>query len=114
MQSLPNGCLKVLDKDIDDNSNFIIRLNSENIKLPLHVRTKKQGDKILIKNMNNKKKVKEIFIECKLNNNERKVWPIVTDDNDEIIWIPGLKKSNLDVKKSNKYDIIIKYNLKER
>ena len=39
--------------DIENNSNYVIRLNSENIQLPLHVRTKKQGDKMIIKNMTN-------------------------------------------------------------
>jgi len=112
---LPNGnTLEVLGKDIENNSNYVIRLNSENIQLPLHVRTKKQGDKMIIKNMTNAKKIKEIFIECKIDNDSRKEWPIVLDNTGQIIWIPGLKKSNFDVKKNDKYDIIIKYTLKER
>lgn len=112
---LPNGnVIEILDKDINDSSNYIIRLNSNDIELPIHIRTKKTGDKIQVKNMNNLKKVKEIFIENKITNDERNLWPIVTDNLGQIIWIPGLKKSNLDVKKDNKYDIIIKYVLKER
>ena len=39
----------------------------------------------------------------------RNTYPIVTDDDNNIIWIPGIKKSNFDRKKSGKYDIILKY-----
>ena len=34
-------------------------------------------------------------------------YPIVVDSNDEIIWLPGLKKSKFDSKNSGKYDIIL-------
>lgn len=111
--NLPNGNKLIkLDEDNTDTSNYIFRLNSNSVKLPLIVRTRKCGDKMLVKNMNHAKKIKEIFIENKINNNERKSWPIVCDNNGQIIWLPGLKKSNLDVKKSDNYDIIIKYILK--
>jgi len=113
--TLPNGnTLEILNIDNNDTSNFTIRLNSNTIELPLHIRTRQIGDKIHVKNMENLKKVKEIFIENKLSNEERKLTPIVTDNKGQILWIPGIKKSNLDVKKSDNYDIIIKYNLKER
>ena len=110
---LPNGNILLLQPDDNnDTSNYTIRLNSKNIKLPLIIRTRQQGDKMIVKNMTNSKKIKEIFIENKISNNERNSWPIVCDNNGQIIWLPGLKKSNLDVKKSDKYDIIIKYILK--
>lgn len=110
---LPNGNKLLLQKDeTNDTSNYTIRLNSKDIKLPLIVRTRKNGDRMIIKNMKHSKKLKEIFIENKIDNNERNIWPIVCDNDGQIIWLPGLKKSNLDVKKSDKYDIIIKYILK--
>ena len=110
---LPNcNALSLQSEDSDDTSNYTLRLDSEKIKLPLIVRSRKIGDKMIIKNMKNSKKIKEIFIENKINNSERNVWPIVCDNNGQIIWLPGLKKSNLDVKKGDKYDIIIKYILK--
>lgn len=111
---LPNGTLEILSKDIDDTSNYTIRLNSEDLKLPLYVRNKKDGDKMIVKNMTNHKKVKDIFIENKISLHDRRIWPIVIDSEGKIIWIPGLKKSEFDIKKTNKYDIIIKYDLKER
>ena len=88
-------------------NNNVIYLNSEDIKLPLKVRTRIDG--IRIKNMNHYKKVKDIFINEKISKSNRDSYPIVVDSNNEIIWIPGLKKSYLDRQKSKKYDIIVEY-----
>ena len=92
-----------------EKSNFVIRLNSEEIKLPLIIRNKKLGDKIKIKNLFGTKKVKDVFINSKIDLKERKVYPIVVDSNDTVLWIPGLKKSIFDKEINEKYDIIIKY-----
>ncbi|HHX33273.1 MAG TPA: tRNA lysidine(34) synthetase TilS [Mollicutes bacterium] len=112
--NINNNIFKYLKEDINDNSNFIIRLNSKDIKLPLKVRTRKNGDRISVKNLKGTKKVKEIFIENKINLENRNKYPLVVDDNDTIIWIPGLKKSEFDKQKPETYDIIIKYEKKEK
>jgi len=107
--NLPNG--KVIEKvDIQEsNSNFYCRLNKEDIVLPLHVRTRRSGDKIIVKGMNKEKKVKDIFINSKIPIKDRDLWPIVVDSKDKIVWIPGLKKSQFDVEKNKKCDILLKY-----
>ena len=38
-------------KNTESNSNYYIRLNSKEITLPLYVRTRKEGDKMFVKNM---------------------------------------------------------------
>ena len=38
---------------------------------------------------------------------KRKIYPIVTDANDNILWIPNLKKSKYNVKNNEFYDIIL-------
>ena len=106
---LPNNHTIKVIKDIEDTSNYIIKLNTKEIKLPLHIRTKKQGDKIKIKGLNGSKKLKDIFINEKIPKQKRLSYPILTDDNDNILWIPGLKKSEFDKSKTKNYDIIIKY-----
>ena len=106
---LPNGKVIEIDNTTNDTSNFVIHLNSNDIKFPLHVRCKKNGDFMYIKNMNGKKNISDIFTDAKILKEERNDYPIVTDDNDVIIWIPGVKKSDLDRKKDGKYDIILKY-----
>lgn len=95
--------------DTDNNSNFICRLDSSEICLPLIVRNKRTGDKMIVKGLNGTKKIKDIFIDCKVPACERDSWPIVTDSKNCIVWLPGLKKSQFDKKISQKYDIIIKY-----
>ncbi|MBM7704898.1 tRNA lysidine(34) synthetase TilS [Metabacillus iocasae] len=59
----------------------------------LIVRTRHQGDKMTIKGMNGRKKVKDIFIDNKVPLSARDIWPVVEDGSGEIIWLPGLKKS---------------------
>ena len=64
---------------------------------------------IEIKNLNGSKKVSDILTNEKIKYTLRKTIPIVTDDENQIIWIPGVKKSKFDKEKNEKYDIIIKY-----
>ena len=107
--NLPNGKNIELVKNTSLNSNYVIRLNSADIVLPLHVRTRLNGDKIFVKNMDGSKKVKDIFIDSKIPMHDRDLWPIVLDSSGNIVWIPGLKKSKFDRKIDDDYDIILKY-----
>lgn len=107
--NLPNGKnIKKIDDSIE-NTNYYCRLNSSDIALPLHVRTRQTGDRMMVKGLDGSKKVKDIFIDCKVPVNKRDVWPIVVDSKNTIVWIPGLKKSKFDVSKNKKCDIILKY-----
>lgn len=93
----------------NDFSNNVIRLNSKEISLPLIVRTRRFGDKIVVKGMQGTKKVKDIFIDNKIDIAKRDIWPVVVDSLGHIVWIPRLKKSKFDKKSNEKYDIIMKY-----
>ena len=106
---IPSGRI-VVDNETKLTNNFVTHLNSSEIKFPLHVRTRKDGDSMKVLNMNGTKKINDILIDCKVPSSKRDEIPIVTDDNGEIIWIPGIKKSHFDRLKSGKYDIIFKYN----
>jgi len=90
-------------------SNYITRLNSKEIKLPLFVRGKKDSDRMSIKNLNGHKLISDIFINEKVPSNKRGNYPLLVDSNDEILWIPGIKKSKFDKDKSDYYDIILEY-----
>ncbi len=107
--NLPNGknIERINESKNDDNN--ICRLNSEEIMLPLHVRNKKDGDKMTVKGMLGSKKISDIFIENKINLKERDLWPIVCDSKNNIVWLPGLKKSKFNRQKGEKYDIILRY-----
>ena len=106
----PFGKIVALDNtDITDN--YVCHLNSKKIKLPLYVRNKRDGDYIEVLNLNGKKKVKDIFIDEKVNKNIRNSYPVVVDKDDNILWIPGIKKSKYDSLKTGKYDIILRYDM---
>lgn len=106
---LPNKKhIEIID-NCNENGNDICRLRQDDVCFPLYVRTRKHGDKIALHGMNGHKKVKDIFIDAKIPLEEREFWPIVVDSKDEIIWIPGIKKSKFMKKKNEKCDIIFKY-----
>ena len=105
---LPNG--KVIKEGFDEgNSNDICRLCSKEINLPLIIRNRRIGDKMKVKGLNGSKKIKDIFIDKKINSKERDLWPVVVDSTNNVVWLPGLKKSKYDKKKDEEYDIILKY-----
>ena len=106
---LPNNHTIERISDTNDNSNNICRLNSNDINLPLIVRTRRIGDKMKVKGLEGSKKLKDIFIDKKIRLESRDSWPIVVDSKGKIVWIPGIKKSIYDKKKIDSYDIVLKY-----
>lgn len=90
----------------DGNSNFVLRLDLTKVKLPLIIRTRKTGDKMQVKNLGTKK-VKDILINEKIDIDKRNNIPIVIDSKNNILWLPGIKKSKFDVGKNEKCDIIL-------
>ena len=98
--------IKQVDK-IDTNGNDICRLNSNNLKLPLYLRNKKNGDYIEILGLNGRKKIKDIFINEKIPQDQRNNYPLLVDSEDKILWIPNIKKSKYNVKKDEFCDIIL-------
>ena len=107
---LPNGKkLEIVDSSqVDDNN--VCRIDTNEIKLPLYVRNRNNGDKMEVLGLNGHKKINDIFTDCKINLNDRNLWPIVVDSENTIIFLPGLKKSKFCKTKDEKYDIILKYN----
>lgn len=105
---LPNHHVIEQVDELLGSGNDTCRLLSTEISLPLTVRTRKFGDRMSIKG-NGTKKIKDIFIDKKVKVNERDLWPVVVDAKGVIVWLPGLKKSKYDKKKTESYDIILKY-----
>ncbi|SFD01616.1 hypoxanthine phosphoribosyltransferase [Bacillus sp. OV322] len=95
---LPNG-YKIKAQYIEEeipktigNHSFIFE--SDKLRLPLIARTRSNGDRMAVKGSGGTKKLKDIFINEKIPMSQRNAWPVVTDQAGEIIWLPGLKKSN--------------------
>lgn len=96
-------------KTSDSKSNYVLRLDSKRVSLPIRVRSRKLGDKMAVKNLNGTKKVKDIFIDEKVSMAKRKDFLVVVDAKDEILWLPGVKKSKFDEPIDGIYDIILSY-----
>ncbi|MBY0095462.1 tRNA lysidine(34) synthetase TilS [Mesobacillus maritimus] len=62
--------------------------------LPLIIRSRQAGDRMTVKGMAGTKKIKDIFIDEKIPKFMRDRWPVVTDREGTILWLPGLKKSS--------------------
>ena len=103
---LPNGFTIKRINNTNKNGNDILRLNSSDVVLPLRVRTRRNGDRISVKNMNGTKKVSEVLINAKIPLSKRDLWPIVVDGEDKIVWIPKVKKSKYNRLKDEECDII--------
>ncbi len=104
---VPNG-FKFIKLESIENGNDTLHLDSSLVSMPLYVRNKRDGDFIELKGTNGKRKVSDIFIDLKVNREDRNSYPIVVDSKDKIIWIPKLKKSKYDSKNYEKCDIIFK------
>ena len=92
-----NSTIDVRENKVDEKTEKScinkVHLCYNEIELPLKVRTRRPGDRIQLMNGYGSKKVKEIMIESKIPKFLRDTWPIITDSNDQIIWVPLLKKS---------------------
>ena len=88
------------------NDNYVARINSNEVLMPLIIRNRRNQDVMEVKNLGHKK-LKDIFIDNKIDVDERASWPVVVDSNNNILWIPGIKKSKFIKDKNEKYDIIL-------
>ena len=79
-----------LEDNISFNNNWTARLpiDYENIE----IRPLNDGDKILINGKENK--VSEVLRNYGIRNLLKEVWPIISKD-EEVLWIPGVRKSDL-------------------
>lgn len=108
--SLPNKHTIEVVKEEEYNNNNVCRIDSSEVSFPLYVRTRRIGDKMLLKKMDGYRKIKDIFIDAKVPKRDRDSWPIVVDSKGRVIWVPGIKKSKFTKLKNEKHDIILKYN----
>ncbi len=83
------------DKPQDVKENQAV-IDLSKVVLPLYARTRLDGDRIKLKGTNGSKKIKSIFIEGKIPLQQRDTWPLIVDANQEILWMPMLKRSTFE------------------
>lgn len=87
-------------KDIPD-AHYEVWFDAEKVAFPLHIRSRRMGDVIATCGKNGKKKLKKELIDCKIAVLERDKIPIVCDANDTILWVVGVRTTNVAQVNSN-------------
>jgi tRNA(Ile)-lysidine synthase len=98
---LPNGDSVILEEmehitEHDDSGPYIFKMDFGEAIFPIIIRTREPGDRMSVKGMKGTRKIKSIFIDEKIPLEQRNSWPVVTDGTDQILWLPGLKKSAME------------------
>lgn len=69
--------------------------DADQLVMPLVVRSRLPGDTMKVMGLNGSKKVKNIFIDEKIPPSVRPRIPVVCDGAGNIIWLPGVRRSNV-------------------
>ncbi|WP_342471476.1 tRNA lysidine(34) synthetase TilS [Metasolibacillus sp. FSL H7-0170] len=67
---------------------------SKAVNFPLHIRTRREGDRIQLANMMQGKRLSRLFIDCKIPLAKRDSWPLLVDAEDEVLAVLGVRVNN--------------------
>lgn len=65
--------------------------NASKLLLPLYIRARKDGDRMLLKGMDQPKRLSRLFIDEKIPLNERNSWPLLISQTDEVVAVIGVR-----------------------
>ncbi|WP_254871134.1 tRNA lysidine(34) synthetase TilS [Bacillus sp. Marseille-Q1617] len=108
--TLPSGSQFVLHDSLFDPESCngdCVYLHREDVTLPLFIRTRRTGDRLKIKGLQGTKKLKSLFIDEKVPRHLRDEWPVVVDSKEEILWVPGIKKSIYDLGEARENSLVL-------
>ena len=80
-----------ITKNITSNGVKYIKLCYNKLVFPIHIRPRKNGDEI--DSISGTKKLSRVFIDSKVSKEIRDLIPIITDNNDNILWVYDYIKS---------------------
>ena len=105
----------VTDAPAKKSTNSMALFDADEVKLPLVVRYRQNGDKMRLRGIGGTKKLSDIFTDEKINRYDRDFIPVVEKDG-EILYLCGLRQSGkFNVTEKTKNYLIIKYtSTKER
>lgn len=78
------------------------------LHFPLYIRNRRHGDRMTYKGLRGSKKIKDIFIDEKIPRHERDQMYIITDGENDILWLAGLRKKAFDTHVNGPY-ILFEY-----
>ena len=93
-----------LTKNLVSSAKYI-KLCYNKLVFPIHIRPRKNGDEI--ETISGTKKINRIFIDSKISSEDRDYIPIITDDNNKILWIYDYMKSKDVFSQRDSYDIYL-------
>lgn len=109
--TLPNGATltaKYADTRMTELPNTYF-FSQGQVTFPLHIRNRKQGDRMSWRGLQGTKKLKDVFIDEKVPRKKRDEMYVITDDNDEIIWVIDLKKGKLTSQDATRPFVLLEY-----
>lgn len=62
------------------------------LRFPLHIRHRQHGDRMVYEGLQGSKKLKDIFIDDKIPRQKREETYVITDNQDDILWLVGMRK----------------------
>ncbi len=80
--------------------------DADQLHFPLTLRSRRKGDRIRTKGLNGHKKVKDMFIDAKISRLERERIPLLVDADQNVLWVPGLRRSELALTAQNSTRIL--------
>lgn len=67
-----------------------VEYDLHSVKFPLHVRGFEPGDRIRLAGLGGRKKLKELFSEARIEQEQRRCWPLLIGS--EVLWVVGLRR----------------------
>ena len=80
---------RALSKKVNDSTEAFVSAHSIN----LFLRSRKEGDKFQILGSKGSKKISKVMIDKKWNHKRKNETPLILDENENIIWVPGFPPS---------------------
>ena len=83
--------LPELASDLLTDTAQLFYFNASKLTLPLYVRARKEGDRMLLKGMDQPKRLSRLFIDEKIPLDERNSWPLLVSGTDEVVAVMGVR-----------------------
>ncbi|MHB1399668.1 MAG: tRNA lysidine(34) synthetase TilS [Trichloromonadaceae bacterium] len=71
-------------------SRNVVEYDFNTVKFPLQVRGFEPGDRIRLEGLGGRKKLKELFSEARIEQEQRRCWPLLVKN--ELLWVVGLRR----------------------
>src|SRR5690606_23567284 len=73
---------------------FTAQFDCDRLTWPLIIRNRRAGDRMRLKGLGGRKKVKDMFIDHKVPPSIRSKLPMLATEDGRILWLPGIRASD--------------------